>query len=1303
MGNYYSNIKPLTFEKIQRDGLERAKSYGKFQPLTDLWEGVREDNLGVMAVEELLDNTNFQTDENYNPQTDPQLEGYDSIIDQFLFSRSAEETSVMLEDLRYNAQIQKESPFYYLGRILGTILDPSTYFAYQFKAARGAIAFGTAATTEEIIKQNLDPLRADEIVPLVATGGYVLPAILNKFSTPIPNKIIDDAVALDKQWNGKIVPEETTLYRGTGGEGKINIASGNIFDDAIYTTKSKDIAQMYGKNVETVNQALSNPIIIKNDADLIKFFETTGKKYSNYDYVKVSEWARNRYKELRAKDIDPEIALKTIDSEGAKVFGYKYKFSNFYMARPFQDDIDQFRKTIIMPIYNEAKKIAIKKGHDGVDVQIGVNKGGSKVFDEKSPVQINKLINEKKILVDQKFSHDQTIFFNKLRNKADDIIEDGKLVDPNKLDNSPSGVGAAAIETTKRSSPAKRMEGEEFVKSRLGIFGEDGPWTPVFRVVKSSSLTAKKMMGDILDTPLLKIKNTRAQDFTASGSSIETKMRRMRVDEIVAQMEVQNKYLEYISRVQGENAVPKTRIGMALHNKLTPNRLSLDEFSREVSKARILKKHDIPEVDASARIYGDKVYDKLFKDIDELGIRSMPVEKELALWNETLKRIRKKGEGTASFTNPSDKKTTTYSVSEIESFIKDLSELLGRIKSGSKVDNYLNRMYLKDAIKSNQPRFREIIMNNNLRQKITMNNKALNELVDDLSNYFPFKRFEKTPWKKWLEEWEVYGKGGIKELDEFLAHKRFIFNKDRYARSLRARTLNLDAQAQIELLEEGFIMGDIFQLGKSYSRQMIPDILLTRKFGDPNGKGYKYISEADSMTEPGLLTVANEYAMKLVGKKGAARVKIIKERDQVLSDLEAGIELVRGTYGLPSDPHAWHSTALRTMKHYNTLTMLTGFMAAIPDAARIVMTSGVKRGFRTQFDLLGDFLGDGNLFKLGKKEAQSAGEAWDMQTGMRAALMGDIGDMFGVANKIEKGMGKAAHFNFMYINMMSRWTEFAKSLASVTIGSRILEDSIAWGKGGLTDKWKTALASSGIDEQMAKRIAKQFDEHGTKTKHNHMANTAEWTDDLARDAFRDALNKDINIAIVTPGLGDTPKWMSTEYGSVFSQFKKFAMGAQQRMLLRGMQERDMDFLFGSMMLMGSGMIIDGMYHKTRFQRDYSKLSLTQKLLNAFDRSGLGGIYTDINKAIETLTDNRIGISPMLGESKPYGSSMRWKAGTLGGPTGGQLYNIADILFDVAGNKYNHHTAKNVRRLIPLQNVWYTDSLFDNLEQGLRFK
>ena len=108
-----------------------------------------------------------------------------------------------------------------------------------------------------------------------------------------------------------------------------------------------------------------------------------------------------------------------------------------------------------------------------------------------------------------------------------------------------------------------------------------------------------------------------------------------------------------------------------------------------------------------------------------------------------------------------------------------------------------------------------------------------------------------------------------------------------------------------------------------------------------------------------------------------------------------------------------------------------------------------------------------------------------------------------------------------------------------------------------------------------------------------------------------------------------------------------------------------------------------------------------KLLSAFDRSGLGGIYYDINRAIESLSDNRIGIRPIIGANKPYSNSFKSKIGNVGGPTAGQIANIFDIIYDVGSGFYNHYTARNVRRLIPFQNIWYLDWLFDDIEKGLR--
>ena len=1079
MGVFYPQ--PISLNDIERKKAENNKVVD--YSVTDWWDGFKEENLPMLLYQKMNDDSDFPAEENYNPSSDPQLKGYEDFMHHFYFSKSQAETTALVNKMKAGHSINKESPWYHLGRITGAFADPSMLLLLPKvpQVLRSAKVFGTAATAEEFAKQNLDPFRDDKYVAWVAGAAYGIPYILNKLTTPPNIKVQKNVRELENTWIGK----------------------------------------------------------------------------------------------------------------------------------------------------------EVKDGDVGVD---------------------------------------------------------GTFVNPNEKPLSPSTVGAAETATVKpRLSIKQEMTGEKFVKSNLKIFGEDGPWTPVFRVInQKTSLTARKIMGDLLDTPLLKLKNTKAWGFSATGKSIETDMRMMRVGEIESHKLVKDSYLKYVQRQQKETGadVPRTDFMMMFKNrskqKQSEGWLNQDQFSREVTIARLNSfDHAIPEVAEAARHTQKKVYEPLFALANELKIREIPVQSELNFWTQQLKNLRKKKEGSVTFKSKYGDPDEVYSISRIESTIDKLTQRLKNIKEGGGVKDYINIVYIKNAIDKNKDHFRGIIERFYARKGVPINKAKLNELVEDLSNHFPFIKPRKG---------------------DYDVNQRYVFKDPRYARANRSRELNLDKQAQLELIDAGMIMSDIFALQKIYSRQMIPDILLTRKYGDPNGLGYRFIDEGEMAGfNPGLMSVANEYNMKMAMGKKVNRAKLLKERDQILGDLEAGIELIKGTYGLPANPHAWTSVAMRTMKHYNALTMLTGFMAAIPDIARITMTSGVKRGFRTQFEMFGDFLNDGKLFKMGKKEAQSFGEAVDMVTGQRAMLFADVGDMFGLANKFEGGMGKLSAVNFMYINLMSRWTEMAKSMASVTIGSRILEDSIAWGKGGLSDKWKTALSSSGIDKDMARRIANQFNEHGTKTKSNFMANTSQWTDKQAVDAFGAALNKDINITIVTPGLGDTPKWMSKELGSTIAQFKKFAMSATQRMLMRGMQERDLDFLFGSMMLMGSGMLIDGIYHKYRFNRDYSKLSLTQKLLNAFDRSGLAGIYTDVNKAIETLTDNRFGIAPMLGEKKPYGSSTRWKMGTIFGASGGQIYNIFDIMFDVGGNKYNHHTAKNVRRLIPFQNVWYLDWLFDDIQKGLRFK
>ena len=59
--------------------------------------------------------------------------------------------------------------------------------------------------------------------------------------------------------------------------------------------------------------------------------------------------------------------------------------------------------------------------------------------------------------------------------------------------------------------------------------------------------------------------------------------------------------------------------------------------------------------------------------------------------------------------------------------------------------------------------------------------------------------------------------------------------------------------------------------------------------------------------------------------------------------------------------------------------------------------------------------------------------------------------------------------------------------------------------------------------------------------------------------------------------------------------------------------------------------------------------------------------------------------------------MGGKVSALLGPTGSQL----DKIYNVISSDDDSVEAQNVRRLLPYQNIWYLDSLFDRLEQGMQ--
>lgn len=266
-------------------------------------------------------------------------------------------------------------------------------------------------------------------------------------------------------------------------------------------------------------------------------------------------------------------------------------------------------------------------------------------------------------------------------------------------------------------------------------------------------------------------------------------------------------------------------------------------------------------------------------------------------------------------------------------------------------------------------------------------------------------------------------------------------------------------------------------------------------------------------------------------------------------------------------------------------------------------------------------------------------------------------------------------------------------------------DRVEWGQSILARRFTTNVDtlfanfnhSQVVDWQGRPLGSSTKDGFGTKGQRLFVAGSEDWTDEAARDAFRSALIADVNRTIVTPGFGDTPLWTSTQFGSTISQFKKFGMASMTRILISGLQENDMAFWSGALALVAAGGIASGIKDKLQYGHDFTNRPWQDQLLTAIDRSGLAGWFMDAHNSLEKLTDHRVGLHRILGDRINREASFASKIGATLGPSAQQAATLLNIGADLATLDYDKWTARNLRRLMPGQSLFWAQPFFDTME------
>ncbi len=779
-------------------------------------------------------------------------------------------------------------------------------------------------------------------------------------------------------------------------------------------------------------------------------------------------------------------------------------------------------------------------------------------------------------------------------------------------------------EFNKSVGAAERIETTLSQEELEGTFGFDkvfGQLNPVLRMSQSPSRNARVIGQQLYENTLYTHKN---KEGIATPTAVET-LREETLGRNLQAVELRNNsYKSYSKRTKGQEG-----------------RLTTDKFNEQISFAlRRGDRHEIPEVAQAAKDYRRLVFEPLKKRAIELDLLPKGVDVTTA-------------------------------------------------------ESYLMRIYNTDKIVQKEPEFRRIIekyVRSTLDSTLNRRNTEFVKKEADLQAKIDKSKgvAKKTAEDKLIElrvakridddvVFDVDGNydGYVKNVSQNVVNtlKGMEIGMPAYDVTvttrgpLKERTLNIPDAAIEEFLEN-----DIEYVAGRYSRVMGTDVELVDKFGSVT------LDEQVAKVNEDYEALAN----KITGtdrKAEKRRADLEKRRKSDLQDLTAGRDLLRGTLGeFSDDPSTGVSRTLRAIRNLQYMSKLGGVtISSFPDVARTVMVHGFGRAFDAQMKVL---MKKTKGIKILKEDAKLAGQLFEHVSQGRMATLAEIGNPYRQGSAFEKFIDNATVV-FTKATGMTFWNNSMKYMASVATQVRMLDNLAALRAGKTLDSTETKyMAMLGLDPDTTQGIQAMLRKHGETLDGIKVANTAKWEDEKAASIYRAALNKDVNRTIVTKGVGDIPLRGNTDIGKMILQFRSFALAANQRVFLSGLQQRDKSILYGVIYAMTMGMAT---YAFKAIERG-EKLSDNpgKWIIEGFDRSGIAPMLMEVNNLAEKA--GAPGLSRLAGAPPVSRFASRNIAGALLGPTIGTLQDVGVVTRSIFNGDIKESDIRAMRRMMPFQNL-----------------
>lgn len=883
----------------------------------------------------------------------------------------------------------------------------------------------------------------------------------------------------------------------------------------------------------------------------------------------------------------------------------------------------------------------------------------------------------------------------------------------------PAAVGAAASDT-------RKIELVNFGLNQIpGVRTIVEKTSPMQRLFGSESVSARRAAADLAETSLLTKENLEG-GVTTAGPALDREARLLiHQGQVQVGDELSRLFSDY--RFGEQKSFPRARgVIEDLTGRAESGKMSYDQFKEEITDAlRNGDVHENPQVQQAAQFIRNNIFEPYKKRAIEAGL--LPEDVDVKTADSYLQRIWNKQAVAAKRPEFVDRVTDWLAAEQQKKAqIKDrLEGLSGQLSTAQK---QIDDLTAKLAKTKDEDLFRSQLEEDLIRAHAT-HERARKQIEKELASWDGKSVAEAKSALKArakAEEGRAPDAKRLTSADKIVDKtvKRILKSDRALERSeLRSRADEItnrilgspDGRLPYDLgMEHGqggfgggeqprgalaqrefnipdatikdFLESDIEHIVATHLRTMVPDVLLTEKFGDT------------AMTEA-FRKINDDYAaLTSAAKSEAQRAKLEKERQQVISDLAAVRDRVRGVYGLSAEaPLRNVARVAGVLKNYNVLTSMgSAALSSLPDMAGVVIRHGLSSTFNDAWAPFFKFMtGQSDAFKEAHRQFRAMGIAVESTLASRHHALTDTLDVYHPQSRLERTMQWATN-KFQFVNLLAPWTDWAKTSASMVAGSEILRAVSAAAEGKATARQLRNLGESGIEPHMATRISEAFKNGGEVRDGVHLPNTADWADKEARRVFEGAVARDADIAVVTPGQ-EKPLWMSHGILSVFGQFKSFTAAATERIMISNLQRRDAQVLQGVLFSMGLGMVsykinsLTGGSPVSDNPGDWVKESIS--------RGNLLGWFEEGNALASKATRGGVDIYRLVGSGKPltrYAS--RSAADQLLGPTVGKVQTIIGAV-SAASNpaEWNESDSKALRRLVAAQNVFYIRRMFDQVE------